>query len=59
MITIHGDCNYTWDATEIQGSALAAKRGGELQDDDVDLTPHESDYFDDEDDGVDMNLVNA
>ena len=50
---------------DVQEFALAAKRKGDLQDDDIDLAPHDSDYSDDEEDvdgidlGVDINLANA
>ena len=48
-----------WDAKDVQEFALAAKRKGDLQDDDIDLAPHDSDDSDDEEDvgGIDLGVV--
>ena len=46
------------DARDVQELDLAAKRRGELRDDDIGLTPHGSDYSDDEEDvdGIDLRV---
>ena len=64
-VTILDENSDLWDARDVQEFALAAKRMGELQDEDVVMAEYESDCSDDEDGavgidlGVDINLANV
>ena len=65
-VTVLDENSDLWDARDVQEFALAAKRNGELQDEDFLMAAYESDCSDDEDDdavvidlAVDINLANA
>ena len=55
-LTILDENSDMWDARNVQEFALAVKRKGELQDEDVVMAGYESDCSDDEDSAVGIDL---